>query len=317
MQSDYLNKALATRDAFGDAIVDAAKKHKNIVLLGLDLSEATRTEKFEKAFPERFFDMGIAEADGISTAAGMALEGDRPFITSFASFLTGRYDQIRQSVAGNRAGVVLVGSHGGLAIGFDGNTQMGLEDINLMRGLPFMNVIQPADYIEMYQAIMFLAKEKFPCYVRMCRQPVPALNTLDYKFEFGKGVTLTKGNDLTIVATGGVVYIAVEVAKELGKQGIKARVINIHTIKPLDQEIILKAAKETKGIISIEDHNIIGGLGTAVAEVLAEAGSKVSFKRLGVPGFGESGKAADLYRKYELDKEGILKNVKKFYTQIK
>jgi len=311
-------KPLATRDAFGDAIVDEAKLHKNIVVLGLDLNEATRIEKFVSTYPERFFNMGIAEADGISTAAGMALQGDRPFVTSFASFLTGRYDQIRQSVAGNRAGVVLVGSHGGLAIGFDGNTQMGLEDINLMRGLPFMNVIQPADYIEMYRTVQFLVNSDIPCYLRICRQPVPEINKPDYKFVFGKGVTLTKGKDLTIIATGGVVYIALEVATELAKKNIEIRVINIHTIKPIDRDIILKAAKETKGIFTVEDHSINGGLGSAVAEIVAEQGLAKPVKRWGVNDiFGESGNAKDLYRKHKLDKEGILDEVLKFYKKLK
>ena len=187
-----------------------------------------------------------------------------------------------------------------------------------MRGLPFMNVIQPADYIEMYRTVQFLVNSDIPCYLRICRQPVPEINKPDYKFVFGKGVTLTKGKDLTIIATGGVVYIALEVATELAKKNIEIRVINIHTIKPIDRDIILKAAKETKGIFTVEDHSINGGLGSAVAEIVAEQGLAKPVKRWGVNDiFGESGNAKDLYRKHKLDKEGILDEVLKFYKKLK
>lgn len=307
----------ATRDAFGDALVEIGKQNKKMVVVDCDLGEPTRAAKFKTAYPERFFEFGIQEANAISAAAGIAVSGFRPFICSFACFITGRYDQIRVSVADNNAPVVIVGTHGGLAIGKDGATQMGLEDINLMRGLPNMAVIQPVDYPETIQAVRYLAQSDKPAYLRLGRQPVPNVNGGDYIFEFGKGVKLTDGNDLAIIATGGVVYIALEAIKELVKQGINARVINIHTIKPIDKDIILEAARETRGIFTIEDHNIIGGLGTAVAEVVAESGLPSPVRRWGINDvFGESGDPKDLYRKHQLDKEGLVTQIFQFYKEL-
>ena len=307
----------ATRDAFGDAILKFGEQNDKLVIVDCDLATPTRTDKFRETYPERFFQFGIQEANAISASAGLAISGFRPFICSFACFITGRYDQIRISIAGNEAPVVIVGTHAGLAIGKDGATQMGTEDINLMRGLPNMAVIQPADYPETIQAVEYLAKNNIPAYLRLGRQPVPNVNSDDYKFEFGKGVILAEGDDLAIIATGGVVYIALEVAQELAQQGIKARVINIHTIKPIDEEIIIKAAKETKGIFTVEDHNIYGGLGSAVAEVVAEQGSSTPVKRWGINDvFGESGDPKDLYRKHKLDKEGVLEKTKEFYQTL-
>lgn len=308
----------ATRDAFGDALITFGETHPHLVIVDCDLATATKTDKFRSSFPERFFQFGIQEANAIGVGAGLANSGFRPFVASFAAFITGRYDQIRISVALDEAPVVIVGTHGGLAIGKDGATQMGLEDMNLMRGMPNMTVIQPADYKETIEAVRYLAETRMPAYLRLGRQPLPHLNSEGYHFEFGKGVILAEGDDFTLIATGGMVYIALEVAAELKKEGVVARVINIHTIKPIDCEIILKAAQETKGIFTLEDHNIYGGLGSAVAEVVAEEGCGTPVKRWGIQDvFGESGDPKDLYRKHELDKDGILKNVKKFYARLK
>ncbi|MDO8424112.1 MAG: transketolase C-terminal domain-containing protein [bacterium] len=308
----------ATRDAFGDALIRFGKSHPSVVIVDCDLATATKTDKFRTAFPDRFFQLGIQEANAIGAGAGLANSGFRPFVCSFACFITGRYDQIRISVALDNAPAVIVGTHGGLAIGKDGATQMGLEDVNLMRGMPNMTVLQPADYIETIEMVKYLAETRNPAYLRLGRQPLPHINKEGYKFQFGKGITLANGNDLAIVATGGMVYIALEVAKILAEEGIKARVINIHTLKPIDEKIILKAAKETKGIFTLEDHNVYGGLGSAVAEIVAESDLATPVKRWGIQDvFGESGDPKDLYRKHELDKEGILKNVRKFYKKLK
>lgn len=308
----------ATRDAFGDALVAVGQENEKLVIIDCDLAAATKTNKFRDAYPERFFQFGIQEANALSAAAGLAVAGYRPFVCSFASFITGRYDQIRISIADNEAPVVVVGTHGGLAIGKDGATQMGTEDINLMRGLPNMNIIQPADYFETFAAVRFLSVFNKPVYFRLCRQPVPNVNNENYKFEFGKGVTLRLGDDLAILATGGMVYIALEVAVELAKQEINARVINFHTIKPIDKNLILKAARETAGLITLEDHNIIGGLGSAVAEIIAEASRHVAFKRLGInDAFGESADPNDLYRKHLMEKESIIEQIVDFFREIK
>ena len=307
----------ATRDAFGDTLLELGAQNKNVVVVDCDLSVPTKTDKFHSAYPERFFQFGIQEANGIGVAAGLAVSGLKPFVCSFACFITGRYDQIRISVANNNAPVVIVGTHGGLAIGKDGATQMGLEDINLMRGLPNMKVIQPADYIETVAVVRYLAAMNAPAYLRLCRQLVPNVNSENYSFEFGKGVLLKEGKDVAIFATGGMVHTALEAAAELEAGGISARVVNIHTIKPIDRDIILKAGAETKGIFTLEDHNIFGGLGTAVSEVVADAGKGIKVKRWGVNDmFGESGDPVDLYKKHRLDKAGVVEEVRSFYDLV-
>jgi transketolase len=309
---------IATRDAFGKALIAAGHKHKNVVVFSLDLKGATKTDGFLREFPERFFEMGIAEANGISTSAGMALLGFRPFISSFGAFITGRYDMIRQSVAGNRAGVVVVGSHAGLAIGKDGATQMGLEDIALMRVLPNMSVIQPADDLETYQVVEYLANNNSPCYLRICRQPVPRVHDKNYKFKFGKGVIIREGADLTIIATGGTVSPSIEAAQTLIEDGISARVVNISTLKPIDVELLYQCAEETSAILSVEDHSVIGGMGSAIAEALSQRdGKNVPFRIHGVPDvFGESGDPKDLYKKYLLDHEGIAKVARELFKRV-
>lgn len=306
------------REAFGEALVKLGADYPEIVVVDCDLAGATKIDKFKAAFPGRFFQFGIQEANAIGVGAGLANSGFRPFVASFAAFITGRYDQIRISIALDDAPVVIVGSHPGLAIGKDGATQMGLEDINLMRGMPNMIVLQPADHIETKEMMKYIVTSRQPMYLRISRQPVPNINPDNYTFKFGKGVLLARGDDLSVFASGGMVYSALEAAKELAKEGIKARVINIHTIKPIDEKIILKAAKETKGIITIEDHSIYGGLGSAVSEVVAASEYATPVRRLGVKDvFGESADSKELYHKHELDKEGIIKNIKKFYKQLK
>jgi transketolase len=307
----------ATRDALGASLIEAGGDNKKLVIVDCDLAGATRANKFRDAYPERFFQFGIAEANAISAAAGLAVSGYRPFVSSFACFITGRYDQIRISVCDNEAPVVIIGTHGGLAIGKDGATQMGLEDMSLMRGLPKMVVIQPADWPETLAAVKYLSSTDQIAYLRICRQPVPNVNADDYVFEFGKGVQLSEGNNLSIFATGGMVHIALEVANSLASQGINARVVNIHTIKPIDRDIIIKAAKETKGIITIEDHSITGGLGSAVSEVVTDEGLSCKVKRCGVVDtFGESADPGDLYKKHKLDRDSLVKTANDFYNGL-
>ncbi len=302
----------ATREAFGEIIAQLGETNKNIVMLDADLSKSTKSEYFAKKFPDRFFEMGIQEANMIGTAAGLSFIGKIPCICSFAVFLTGRYDQIRMSIAYSNANVKLIGTHAGLAVGEDGNSQMGLEDISLMRSLPNMIVIQPVDDIETIESIKFAIEYKGPVYFRITRQKVPTLNQSSYSFQPGKGVVLKQGTDATIFATGGLVSYSLNAAKILEKEGMNIKVVNIHTIKPIDKELIIQSAQETKKIITAEDHSIIGGLGSAVAEVLSEYCPTLLY-RIGIKDvFGESGTPESLYQKYELDEQGIAKQVRAF-----
>ncbi len=303
--------AKATRVSFGEALEELGEKNPNIVVLDADLSKSTMSIKFAKKFPDRFFEMGIAEQNMIGTAAGLALAGKIPFACSFACFLIGRYETIRMSVAYTNANVKLVGTHAGIGIGEDGYSQMGLEDIALMRALPNVSVVQPCDDIETKQAVEYIAEHEGPVFLRLTRQPLEDVNHAGYKFEFGKGVILRDGKDVTIFATGGVVFNSLLAAEELEKDGISARVVNIHTIKPIDKELIVKCAIETGKIVTVEDHNIIGGLGSAVMEVLSE-NYPVKVKRIGIVKFGESGSPKALYEKYGLDPKGIARAVREF-----
>jgi transketolase len=297
--------AKASRDAFGAALVRLGETHPELVVLDADLSESTRSKEFGKKFPNRFFQMGIAEANMIGAAAGLALTGKVPFCCSFAAFITGRFDQIRMSVCYSAANVRLVGSHAGVGIGEDGYSQQGLEDISLMRSLPTMAVVQPGDDLETEAAVEYLLHHKGPAFLRTTRQKLDRVNKEGYEFQFGKGVTLVDGKDLTIVASGGTVGPAVKAAALLAADGISARVINIHTIKPIDVDLLARAAKETKRILTVEDHQIIGGLGSAVAEAIADV-APARVKRHGIPDvFGESGTPDDLYRHFKLDAPGI------------
>jgi transketolase len=304
--------AKASRDAFGDALVRLGETHSELVVLDADLSESTRTGKFAKKFPQRFFEMGISEANMLGAAAGLALGGKVPFCCSFAAFITGRFDQIRMSLCYSAANVRIVGSHAGVGIGEDGYSQMGLEDIALMRSLPTMTVIQPADDLETAGAVEALMTHKGPAFLRTTRQKLPRVNKEGYKFELGKGVTLVDGKDLTIVASGGTVGPAVKAAALLSASGISARVINIHTIKPIDVPLLAKAARETKRILTVEDHQITGGLGGAVCEALAEI-EPVRIRRHGVLDvFGESGTPEGLYKHFKLDADGIAEVARDF-----
>ncbi len=307
-----MRKAKASRVTFGETIAKLGDKYPEVVVLEADLAKSTYSYMFGEKYPDRYFDMGIAEANMIGTAAGLAFSGKIPFICSFSCFLTGRYDIIRMSLAYPKANVKLIGTHAGIAIGEDGNSQQGLEDISIMRSLPNMSVIQPVDDIETEQAIEYAIKHKGPIFIRLTRQKLEPVHSENYKFQYGKGDILKDGNDLTIFASGGVVYYALQSAYHLEKEGINARVINIHSIKPIDEELIIRCAKETKRIMTIEDHNIIGGLGSAVSEVISEH-YPVLLKRIGLNDcFGESGHPDELYTKYGLDINGIQSSIKEF-----
>ena len=305
-----INNKKATRQSFGEALAELGKTNENIVVLDADLSGATKTNIFAKEFPERFFDMGISEQDMISTAAGLATCAKIPFAATFAVFATGRaYDQIRNSVCYPNLNIKIVGSHAGITVGEDGATHQMLEDIGLMRGLPNMKVICPSDDFQTKWAIKEVAKIEGPVYIRLNRMATPIIYDENYNFEFGKAVVHGEGTDATIFATGDMVSVALQTKEELETQGKYIRVVDIHTIKPIDRETIIKCAKETKTLISIEDHNIIGGLGTAISEVLTDE-YPVKLTRLGMNDeFGKSGKAQDLLDYFELNSEKLKKVV--------
>lgn len=303
----------ATRQAFGEALAKLGETRKDVVVLDADLAKSTKSELFAAKFPDRFFEMGIQEANMLGTAAGLALAGKVPFACSFACFITGRYDQIRVSVAYSGANVKIVGTHAGVAIGDDGYSQQGLEDIALMRVIPTMAVVQPADDLETAAAVEYLASHDGPAFLRLTRQNVERVHAEDYVFQFGKVDTLRNGSDAVIFASGGTVGPALHAAEDLAKEGIALRVVNVHTIKPLDEEGVVEAARACGGnVITAEDHSVIGGLGGAVTECLStHFPSKVL--RIGVQDvFGESGSPADVIRKHGLDREGIARQVRDF-----
>jgi len=301
----------ATRAAFGDALAALGESHRRVVVIDADLSCSTQTRKFAEAFPDRFIQLGIAEGNMVGVAAGMALGGMVPFAASFACFITGRFEQIRMSVGYNNANVKIVGTHAGCGIGEDGYSQMALEDLALMRSLPNMVVVQPADAIEAERATEFLADYDGPAYLRLTRQGLPDIFDESYRFEFGQGVELKTGSDLTMVATGGVVGGALEAADALAADGIDAGVINMHTLKPIDTGLLRQVAGRTRRIMTVEDHGVIGGLGSAVVEALAET-PDVSVRIHGVKSYGESGTHADLYAQHRLDAAGIAAEAKDF-----
>lgn len=254
------NQKIATRQSFGEALTELGKQNPNIIVLDADLSAATKTSIFAKEFPDRFFDMGIAEQDMISTAAGLSTCGKIPFAATFAVFATGRsYDQVRNSVCYPNLNVKIAGTHSGITVGEDGATHQMLEDIGLMRGLPNMKVLSPSDDLQTKWAIEETSKINGPVYIRLCRLATPTIYE-DKNFEFGKGIQHGEGTEATVFATGNMVWGALQAKEELEKQGVNIRVVDMHTIKPIDKEIIIKCAKETKKLISIEDHNVIGGL---------------------------------------------------------
>lgn len=302
----------STRLAFGEILAELGELHPEIVVLDADLSKSTMSSLFAKKFPQRFFEMGIQEANMIGVSAGLALSGKIPYACSFACFITGRYDTIRISVAYTKANVRIIGTHAGIGIGEDGTTQMGLEDVSLMRSLPNFSVCQPCDEIETKELIKYSVKHKGPMYIRLTRQNLPNIFDNNYKFEFGKGVKLTDGNDAVIFATGALVGESLKAAEILQKDGTNLRVVNIHTIKPIDKDLIIKSAKECRLVFTAEDHNIIGGLGSAVAEVLSE-NYPARVIRIGLNDtFGESGTPEALYKKYGFDSESLAKKIKSF-----
>lgn len=307
-------KKIATRDSYGNALVVLGEKHDNLIVLDADLAGATKTGTFKKAFPDRHWDCGIAEANMTGIAAGLATCGKVPFVSSFAMFAAGRsYEQIRNSVGYPHLNVKIGATHAGISVGEDGATHQCLEDLALMREIPGMVVINPSDDIEAKAAVEAAYEYVGPVYLRFGRLAVPVINdNPDYKFEIGKGIVLKEGKDVSIFATGLEVCEALEAAKLLAGDGIDAEVINIHTIKPLDKELVVASAIKTGKVVTVEEHSTIGGLGSAVAETLCEeAPTKVL--RIGIDDqFGESGPATELIHKYGLDAEGIYNKVKAF-----
>ncbi|NLN17386.1 MAG: transketolase family protein [Firmicutes bacterium] len=306
-----LGKKIATREAYGDALVELGKENPNVVVLDADLSASTRTSKFAAQFPERFFQMGIAEQDMMGTAAGLAAAGKIPFASTFAMFATGRaYDQVRNSIGYPGLNVKIGATHAGVTVGEDGATHQALEDIALMRAIPGMTVIVPADYVEAVQAVKAAAAHVGPVYLRFTRGGVPVVFGDDYQFQLGKAALLRDGGDATIIACGVMVGAALEAAEALAGEGLSIRVLNMGTIKPLDGEAVIKAARETGAVVTAEEHSIIGGLGSAVAEVLGE-NCPVPMKRVGVPDvFGQSGGAGELLEHYGLTAANVAQRVR-------
>lgn len=297
----------ATRQSYGEALVSLGKENEKIVVLDADLATATKTVEFAKSYPERFFDIGIAEADMIGTAAGFSLTGKIPYASTFAVFAAGRaYDQIRSSVCYPNLNVKICATHAGVTVGEDGATHQMLEDLALMRTLPNMKVFCPSDDIQTKWLIKEISKIDGPCYVRLSRLATPDIYDENQKFEIGKMVQIGEGTDATIFATGVTVSEAIKAQEELKVKGINVRVVDVHTIKPLDEEMIIKCAKETKRLISVEDHNILGGMGSAIAEVLTEK-CPCNFERMGVNDqFGKSGKAEELLKYFKIDSSAIV-----------
>jgi transketolase len=303
------------RDAYGETLVELGGKYPDIVVLDADLSKSTKTILFAKKYPERFFEMGIAEANMISTAAGFASCGKIPFASSFAVFATGRvYDQIRIDVAYSRANVKIFATHGGISVGKDGASHQMIEDLTLMRVLPNMTVLAPSDATQTRRLVELMATTKGPMYARIGRANASVLyKKEDLKdLKIGKGLVVKDGSDVSIIACGTMVDQAVDAHEKLLEDGISVRVIDMHTIKPLDEKLVIQCARETNAILTLEEHSVIGGLGGAVSEVLAENGSQTRFKRMGVQDmFCESGEPEELFEKYGLSTAHIVKNVKK------
>ena len=307
----------ATRESFGEAVTALAAENPNIVVLDAALAEATKTGIFKKKYPERFFDCGIAEQNMIGIAAGLATCGKIPFAASFAMFAAGRaFEQVRNSVGYPHLNVKIAGSHAGISVGEDGATHQCCEDLALMRTIPGMVVLNPADHYEMLAAVKAAAAYEGPVYIRLGRLAVESVhNNDDYTFELGKGITLRDGKDITVVATGLMVQEAVKAAQDLEAQGIDVRVIDIHTIKPLDVDLLVKAARETGRIVTVEEHNVIGGLGEAVASCLSEI-CPTPVTKIGIyDQFGHSGPAVDLLKEFGLSAENIAATVKKVLSK--
>ena len=307
-------KKIATRESYGNALVELGAEHDNLIVLDADLAAATKTGVFKKAYPDRHIDCGIAECNMMGIAAGLSTTGIVPFASTFAMFAAGRaFEQVRNSIGYPHLNVKIGATHAGISVGDDGATHQCNEDIALMRTIPGMVILNPADDVEAKACVKAAYEYNGPVYLRFGRLAVPVINDRpDYKFELGKGVVLREGKDVTIVATGLCVSSALEAAEKLAADGIDAKIINIHTIKPLDEELIVAAAKETGKVVTVEEHSVIGGLGSAVCDALAEK-CPVPVKKIGVQDvFGESGPAAALLAKYKLDGEGVYEQVKEF-----
>lgn len=307
-------KKIATRESYGNALAELGAEFDNLVVLDADLAAATKTGIFKKAFPERHIDCGIAECNMMGIAAGLATTGKVPFASSFAMFAAGRaFEQVRNSIGYPKLNVKIGATHAGISVGEDGATHQCNEDIALMRTIPGMVVINPADDVEAKAAVRAAIEHEGPVYLRFGRLAVPVINdTPDYKFELGKGVVLREGKDVTIIATGLPVSECLAAADKLAADGIDAKVINIHTIKPLDEDLVVKAAKETGKVVTVEEHSVIGGLGSAVCDVLSEK-CPTQVMKIGINDtFGESGPAVELIKKYGLDADSIYEKVKAF-----
>jgi len=307
-------KKIATRDSYGNALAELGKEHENLVVLDADLAAATKTGVFKKAYPERFIDCGIAEANMTGVAAGLSTCGKVPFISSFAMFVAGRaFEQVRNSIGYPHLNVKIGATHAGITVGEDGATHQCNEDIALMRTIPGMVIINPADDVEARAAVKAAYEYEGPVYLRFGRLALPIIhNESSYKFEIGKGEILRDGKDVTIVATGAMVSNSLEAAEKLAADGIEAKVINIHTIKPLDEELVVVAAKETGKVVTVEEHSVIGGLGSAVCDTLAQK-APTQVMKIGMNDtFGESGPAIELLKKYQLDAESIYEKIKNF-----
>ncbi len=307
-------KKIATRESYGKALAELGKEYDNLVVLDADLAGATKTGTFKKAFPERHIDCGIAEADMMGIAAGLSTCGKIPFASSFAMFAAGRaYEQVRNSIGYPHLNVKIGATHAGISVGEDGASHQCNEDIALMRTIPGMVVINPCDDVEARAAVRAAVEYVGPVYLRFGRLAIPVINDeATYKFELGKGIILKEGSDVTIIATGLCVGESLEAAKILAGEGIDAEVINIHTIKPLDEELVVASAKKTGKVVTVEEHSVIGGLGSAVCDALS-AKAPTLVKKIGIyDRFGESGPATELIKKYGLDGEGIAKGVREF-----
>lgn len=300
----------SVREAFGKKLEELGGKNSNIVVLDADLSASTQTKFFAKAYPERFFDVGIAEQDLVTTAAGLALTGKIPFAAAFAVFITGRaYDQVRMSVCYQKANVKLIGTHGGITVGEDGATHQALEDISLMRGLPNMTVIVPSDCNECGQVLEYAAEFNGPVYIRIARNSLPDIYPENYKFNPNKAYILREGSDLTLISNGDLLAETIKAAEILMEKGINAEVISVPVVKPLDCETIIKSAKKTGKVVTVENHSVFGGLGSAVCECLSE-NYPVKVVRIGTNDtFGQSGEANELLSLYKLDAGGIISKV--------
>lgn len=310
-------KKIATRESYGNALIEIGKENPNLVVLDADLAAATKTGMFKKVFPERHIDCGIAESNMAGVAAGLSLTGKIPFMSSFAMFAAGRaFEQVRNSIAYPHLNVKIGATHAGISVGEDGATHQCCEDLALMRTIPGMIVMNPSDDVEAKAAVKAALDHEGPVYIRFGRLAVPVINDRpDYKFEIGKGVVLREGTDVTIIATGLEVGESLEAAEKLAADGISAKVINIHTIKPLDEDLVVAAAQETGKVVTVEEHSVIGGLGSAVCDCLsAKAPTKVM--KIGVNDtFGESGPALELIKKYGLDADSIYAKVKAFVAE--